>query len=744
MSFFDKEKRKEREERKYQRHGYIIALDQEETIRGFMQWRFGRLPAKLIGLAATIIMLLVLLHFRGLFLDDYTFTYGNIVYVFALLAAPLAGLLIASEPVYGTKIRPFAATVCFFIAPIFTMQMMECYNGNFVYNFSVPTFLLNYVTYLFCYLLCYLICRRYHMTVLIINISIFVAGMINYFVDDFRGTPVVPMDIPTIRTGMGVADGYTYSISWQLIMAAICMLLIYLFNKRFIPCIPIRKLKYKILTRILIIGWLLICVITLFFTDFLWNRGYKPDFWNQSRGYHNTGTWFNFCLNLKYIHPSKPDGYSASETDEILDSMLAEYGVTRDGDSSIDMLTGANTYVPSDGQNPHIIAIMNESLADLRTLGDLELNQENLQFIDSMKENTVKGTLEVPVFGAGTSNSEFEFMTGNSITFLPAGSNVYQSYIKAPIPSILSSLTEQGYSNVAYHPYYAAGWNRIAVYNYMGFSDFVSIESFIDQEIIDEYLDTNDAIAFERNLKARYPDKDMLLRRFVSDAYDYQMVEEMFEEREAGKPFFILNVTMQNHGGYAMSYPNFTEDVWPTNLSGSYEKANRYLSLVKDSDEAFQSLVEYFANVDEPTIICMFGDHQPSIEDEFYEELYQVNDLDELTDIQTQDRYSTPFIIWANYDIPEAELGRMSSNYLSTLLCQLAGVELTPYQKYLACLHEKLPVIDTVGYMDAEDNIYQYNTETEYTDLINQYQCLEYNAVIDVDHRNEALFKIAQ
>ena len=744
MALMDKQKRLERQELKYSRSGYALAWAKDEHIKGLMQWRFGKLPARLIGLAVTIIMLLILLHFRGLFLDDYTFYYGQVVYIFALLAAPLCGLLIASVPVYGTKIRPFAATVLFFLMPVATMQMMECYNGNFVYNFSPSTFLLNYASYLFFYLLCYLICRRYHMTVLIINISIYVAGMINYFVDLFRGTPVVPMDIPTFRTGMEVADGYSYSISWQLIMASICMLVIYLFNKRFIPCIPIRKLKFKILTRVLIIGWLLICVITLFFTDFLANRGYKPDFWNQSRGYHNTGTWFNFCLNLKYIHPTKPDGYNADKTDEVLDSFLAEYGVTRDGDTSIDMLTGENTYTASTGQKPHVIAIMNESLADLRTLGELELNQENMKFMDSLTENTVKGTLEVPVFGAGTSNSEFEFMTGSSITFLPAGSNVYQSYIRDPIPSLLSSLTEQGYSNVAYHPYYAAGWNRIAVYNYMGFSDFVSIESFIDQDIIDEYLDTNDAIQFERNLKERYPDKDMLLRRFVSDAYDYQMVEEMFEEREEGKPFFVLNVTMQNHGGYAMSYPNFTEDVWPTNLNGDYPKAKRYLSLVKDSDEAFEDLVNYFSNVDEPTIICMFGDHQPSIEDEFYEELYDVSDLDDLSDIQTQDRYSTPFIIWANYDIPEAEIERMSANYLSTLLAQLAGLELTPYQKYLACLHEALPVIDTVGYMDAENNIYKYNDNTEYTELINQYQCLEYNMVIDVAHRNESLFEIAK
>ena len=157
MGYFSKENKKQREEARYAKHGYLLAWAPDEHIKGLMQWRFGKPVARWIGLAATIVMLIFLLVNKGLFLDDYTFYYGNIVFIFALLAAPLAGLLIASVPVDGTKIRPFAATVCFFIMPIFTMQMMECYNGNFVYNFSIPTFLLNYVTYLFFYLLVYLI-----------------------------------------------------------------------------------------------------------------------------------------------------------------------------------------------------------------------------------------------------------------------------------------------------------------------------------------------------------------------------------------------------------------------------------------------------------------------------------------------------------------------------------------------------------------------------------------------------------
>lgn len=47
-------------------------------------------------------------------------------------------------------------------------------------------------------------------------------------------------------------------------------------------------------------------------------------------------------------------------------------------------------------------------------------------------------------------------------------------------------------------------------------------------------------------------------------------------------------------------------------MEGKYPKVDQYLSLIKKSDTALQELIEYYSQVDEPTIICIFGDHQPS------------------------------------------------------------------------------------------------------------------------------------
>ena len=67
-----------------------------------------------------------------------------------------------------------------------------------------------------------------------------------------------------------------------------------------------------------------------------------------------------------------------------------------------------------------MIVIMNESFADFRKLGDIQLNQNILENWDALTENVVKGYVSVPIFGGWTANSEFEFLTGFSNAFFPS------------------------------------------------------------------------------------------------------------------------------------------------------------------------------------------------------------------------------------------------------------------------------------------------------------------------------------
>jgi len=197
---------------------------------------------------------------------------------------------------------------------------------------------------------------------------------------------------------------------------------------------------------------------------------------------------------------------------------------------------------------------------------------------------------------------------------------------------------------------------------------------------------------------------------------------------------------MQNHGGYTTSCVNFEETIFATSTTKAYNKANRYLSLVKKSDDAFKGLIEYFSTVEEPTVICMFGDHQPSVETDFISEVLGVNNLVNLSVEDEQKRYMTPFFIWANYDIEEKQIERLSANYLSSLVLETAGVKLTEYNKYLLNLMETLPVINTVGYIDKDGNYYRWSDSSPYTKLLDEYEKIQYNNIFDRKNINMETF----
>ncbi len=107
-------------------------------------------------------------------------------------------------------------------------------------------------------------------------------------------------------------------------------------------------------------------------------------------------------------------------------------------------------------------------------------------------------------------------------------------------------------------------------------------------------------------------------------------------------------------------------------------------------------------------------------------------------------RYETQFVIWANYDIEEAEVEHISANYLSTLLSQAAGLPMTTYNKYLAALYQTLPVISTVGYVDGDGVCYSASEENPYTDILLHYNCITYNCLLDDADREDSLFSLEE
>lgn len=703
-------------------------------------WITLRKKTALAALFTCIPILFFLIRYRSLFYDTSAvlWHYGWYIYAFIMV---FAGVIAASvrfclpkESRYTLTLQNAGNFALFFLLPILAIQMVECFDNINIYDYSVQTFFANYSVYISICLLFYLLLGSVRYALLLCFGCLYLFATANHLVTLFRGSPVVPMDLLSITTAANVSGNYDFHLTMGMVTGTLtlCCLACLAFHSK---SLQFSKLWKKRLFRVSTLVPLGIFLFIFYQTDTFTNMGYKPDFWNQSRGYQNTGSFFNFCLNSKYLFLSEPDGYRADEIEALLKASADE---TKAPPGIADNTAKNTDKSPS---KPNIICIMNESFSDLSVVGDFETNRDYMPFFRSLTKNTIKGNLYVPVKGAGTSNSEFEFLTGASCAFLPAGSNAYELYIKNPLDSLVTTLKKQGYSALAFHPYYGDGWKRNLVYPLLQFDQFISIESFIDQDILDAYRESNDSDAFTAALEERYPGNDMLLRRFVSDSYDYQMIEEAYENRDTSKPFFCFNVTMQNHGGYTRDYNNFIRDVYVKNTDFYPEMTNRYLSLIRESDQALKQLIHYFKNVEEPTIICMFGDHQPYLENAFYEMLFG-KDLSELTKAEDRKQYITPFMIWANYDIDSAEFEELSANYLSTLLLQTAGLELTDYQRYLASLYQKLPVINTTEYMGDNGVYYQYDEPSPYTKLIKDYEKIQYHYLFERENRSGALFRL--
>ena len=135
----------------------------------------------------------------------------------------------------------------------------------------------------------------------------------------------------------------------------------------------------------------------------------------------------------------------------------------------------------------------------------------------------------------------------------------------------------------------------------------------------------------------------------------------------------------------------------------------------------------------------MFGDHYPSINNAFYEDLYGKS-LQDLSIEEDQRRYTVPFIIWANYDINEGYVERISANYLSTLLLEVANQPLTGYNKFLKSLYNKYPVINKNIYIDSNGEYNQIIEGNEPSE-INDYEIIQYNNMFDNKKKQNVFFE---
>ena len=352
-----------------------------------MHISFAGKKIRLLALAVTIFMIIFVSANWRLYLDPtLDLTCGTILFVLSLLAGPVAGFLIIFKPSVDDKYKALANTALFFIMPVLTIQMVEVFNENYIWWFSVPTFLANYMIYLVFYLFFIWSPDVIIWIGLIVNISLYVWSLLNYFIELFRGSPFVPLDVLSFGTGLSVSDGYTYELSWKLILGSIMFFLILSGKQKKCQTSNRKNWNSKLLAKLAPAAYIAVVVISLFFTDYAANLGYKPDFWDQSRGYHRTGSFFNFCLNTKYLIIRKPSDYNAANVSDYVAETLKDAGVDPDDHTvSTNLLTGQNDYTANADAPCRILFVSWMNLCLIQVLSAI-WNQWRLHAIHSQSD----------------------------------------------------------------------------------------------------------------------------------------------------------------------------------------------------------------------------------------------------------------------------------------------------------------------------------------------------------------------
>lgn len=465
-------------------------------------------------------------------------------------------------------------------------------------------------------------------------ISFSVAAFISRAKIEYRGEPLLPMDILLKNEVLDISHYFDQIFSLELLLTAVLVIIVI----AVLRILPQKNIKNNRRLMVAVFSMGVIFLSFYHFKDIKEILSIRQINWDQKWNYRENGTVLGFTLNWQALSIKEPDNYNQKIIGEIIE------------DSKVG-------YKPISDFKPNVIFILSEAFWDPTNLKEVEFSRDPIPFFHSLQNSYTSGDMLVPVYGGGTVATEFEVLTSFSTSFLPSGVMPYVSYIYKPVESLASIFAADGYQSTAIHTYHNWFYRRNKVYQYLGFDKFISAEFLADPEYGGQYI------------------RDIELTRTIID-----------ELKNSDCSDFIFAVSMQGHGPYALdeteTRPVKTESSLSEEATAILES---YAGILTDVDYSLRILIEGLKRIDEPSIVVFFGDHLPMLGED-----YQVyREADYYKDDNTYENYqrvhTAPFVIWDNFSDDNQELN-LSATYLGPYVLRKANIEgsvLTDYLNYL-------------------------------------------------------------
>jgi phosphoglycerol transferase MdoB-like AlkP superfamily enzyme len=553
-------------------------------------------------------------------------------------------------------------------------------------------FLLNYVINLFVFVFIYCLMGSLTFSMGITTLLLLTVSLISYFKSKLIGEPFFPWDVLLKKESMNIIPYVTGAAALTRI-GILAAIIFAIFMLRLVLPRLVLPWKSRLVLGILSIFVLYSIALKTPLGDNLISRMNVSEItWDQQQNYANNGLSAAFTLNVKNSIVPKPPGYDKPTIQAVAQSMV---------NTSAKKPAGADTLK---GKKPNVIFIMNEAFWDPTLLPNVTFSQDPVPTIHQLQKETTSGYLLSPQYGGGTSNVEFEVLTGYSMSFLPGGSVPYQQYINKPTPTLASYFEGQGYKSMGIHPYEGWFWDRKSVYEKFGFESFKYKDYFKNPEV--------------NGL-------------FISDAEVSRSIIEEVDQTE--RPMFIYAITMQNHGPYdTPRYPDNPVTVQGNMTSAAKSALETYTHGAHDADQALKDLIEHYKKSDEPTVVVFYGDHLPmlGLDYDVYKQggLVHTGDSSKWSLEELKKIHSVPFVMWSNFDIPKQTIPTLSYSFLGAHVLDALHMEKPAQFALNAQVSKNLPGMLSNLYVDSNQKLYSAIPEpfkpqiTEYRDV--QYDLL--------------------
>ncbi|MDN4876282.1 sulfatase-like hydrolase/transferase [Bacillus cereus] len=590
----------------------------------------------------------------------------------------------------------------FYIVMQVNMSFIEAMNRIYFYNMQ---FILSFVVIYAIYILVYNLIGKVFLSMVLTSCTLVILCIVNYLKLIFRGDPLYPSDFTQITHMQSVIpmvmDYFSWSYIFVIILSIVACIVAGIYMRRYIQNVKI----HLGIRALLVVGSIFVLYAYGNFANTFMNKVFQKsgvDFvlWNQNENYASNGFVLGFISNLDTTVMEKPKNYSKENMLQIANNIKKQYS--------------GNIGSQKKKEKPNIIFVMSESFWDPTKVTNLSFSEDPVPNLHHYIENFPGGQTISPTFGGNTANVEFEALTSYSMSLLKPGSIPYQQVItnKKEIPSIPTALKKEGYYTSAIHSFGRTFFKRDDVYKVLGFDKFNAEDTMENVDIDGDYIS------------------------------DLAMSKEIIAELEKQKqPTFIHAVTMQNH------FP-FTEGRFGENLieiSGlenedSKGELETYTEGLRRSDEALQYLIEQLDNFDRPTLLVFFGDHLPSLgtNKSFYKENGYITN--EKTPNERLAMAQTPLLMYANFDMPNDNLGLVSLIHFSNLIFDYAGLNKSLFYQFLSEFYKEIPVLRDELKVDKNGEVINDLTKRQ-KEMLEQYKMLQYDLLVGNQYSKDILFK---